>query len=97
MPAPGKECGEPSGAACGVQRHARPPAAEVLGHDRLVDSEQSAARFGVVAGGLLLVGGDSADALGDYRAALQLVVVQQAPDLGQPGVDERAVVFPGPG
>jgi hypothetical protein len=27
----------------------------------------------------------------------QLLVVQQPPDLGQPGVDESAVVVPGPG
>jgi hypothetical protein len=34
--------GEPAGSACGVQRHARLPAAEAFGHDRFVGSEQPA-------------------------------------------------------
>ena len=70
---------------------------EVIGHDRPIDSKQPAARFGVVAGGLLPVGGDGADALGDYGTVLQLVVLHQPPDLGQPGVDKRTVVVSGPG
>lgn len=97
MPALGEELGETAGPACGVQRDARSPAAEVLGHDRLVDSEQPAARVRVIAGGMLLVGGDGADALGEHAMVPQLLVIQQPPDLRQPGVDEFAVVVPGPG
>ena len=97
MPAPGQEPGEPAGTAGGVQRHARHPAAQVLGHDGLVDSEQPAARFRVIADRLLLVGEDGADALGGYAAVPQLLVIQELPDLGQPGVGERAVVVSGPG
>jgi hypothetical protein len=81
MSAPGKELGEAAGPAGGVQCHARFPVAEVLGHDRLVGREQPAARLGVVAGGLLLVGGDGADPLGEHRAVPQLLVIQQPPDL----------------
>jgi hypothetical protein len=50
MPALGQELGETAGPARGVQRHARLPTAEVLGHDRLVGREQPAARRRVVAG-----------------------------------------------
>jgi len=45
----------------------------------------------------LLVGQDGADALGDYAAVSQLLVIEQPPDLGQPGVGECAVVVPSPG
>ena len=97
MSVPGEQLGETAGSARGVQRHARRPAAEALGHDRLVGSEQPAHRFRVIAGGLLLVGGDGADPPGEHATVPQLLVVQQPPDLGQPGVDECAVVVPGPG
>ena len=46
---------------------------------------------------MLLVGGDGADALGEHAAVPQLLVIQQPPDLSQPGIDEFAVVVPGPG
>ena len=88
MPAPGEELGEPAGPAGGVQRHARLPAVEVLGHDRLVDREQPAARLRVVAGRQLLVGGNGADPLGEHATVPQLLVIQQPPDLGQPGLSE---------
>ncbi len=97
MPALSEELGEPPGSACGVQRHARLPAADVLSYHRLVGGEQSAARLRVIAGGLLLVGSDGADPLCEYAAVPQLVVVQQPPDLGQPGIGEFAVVVSGPG
>jgi hypothetical protein len=32
---------------------------------------------------------------GEYAAAPQLLVIQQPPDLGQPGIGERTVVIPG--
>jgi hypothetical protein len=96
VPAPGQELGEAAGPARGVQRHARNPAAQVLGHDRLVGREQPAARLRVIAGGLLPVGGHRADALGEHPPVPQLVVIQQPPDLGQPGFGELAVVVPGP-
>ena len=73
------------------------PAAEVLGHDRFVGREQPAARLGVIAGGLRPVGGDGTSALGEHAAVPQLLVIQQPPDLGQPGLGEFAVVVPGPG
>src|SRR5713226_1440409 len=85
------------GPAGGVQRHARFPVAEVLGHDRLVGREQPAARLRVVAGGLLLVGGDGADPLGEHRAVGQLLVIQEPPDLGGPGIGELPVLISGPG
>ena len=97
MAAAGQELGETAGPAGGVQGHARLPAAEVLGDDRLVGREQAAARIGVIAGRLLLVGGDGADARRSYAAAAQALIVQQPPDLGQPGLGERAVVLSGPG
>lgn len=71
MPASGEELGETAGPACGVQRHTGFPALEVLGHDRLVDSEQPAARVLVIAGGMLLVGSDGADTLGEYATLPQ--------------------------
>jgi hypothetical protein len=67
------------------------------GHDRLIGREQAAARLRVVAGGLLLAGGGGADPPGEHRAVPQLLVIQQPPDLGQPGLGEFAVVIPGPG
>ena len=70
MPALGEELGETAGPASGVQRHARLPAAEVLGHDRLVDCEQPTARVRVVSGGLLL------DQYGNVLKSLQNNVVR---------------------
>jgi hypothetical protein len=92
-----RELGEAAGHAGGVQCHAGCPAAEALGHDRLVGRGQPAASPRVIAGGLLLVGGDGADAPGEHRAILQHLVIQQPPDLGQPGIGELTVVIPGPG
>jgi len=97
MPAAGEEPGEAPGPAGGVQGHAGLPAVEVFGHDRLVDREQPAARVLVVAGGVLLVGGDGADLLGEHTTAAQLLVIEQPPDLGQPGFSECAVVISSPG
>ena len=97
VPASGEELGETAGPACGIQRHAGDPAAEALGHDRLVGCEQPAARLRVIAGGLLLVGGHGADALGEHAAVPQLLVIKQPPDLGQPGIDEFTVMLPSPG
>jgi hypothetical protein len=74
MPVPGEELGETAGSACGVQRHARHPAAEAPGHDRLVGREQPAPRFRVIAGGLLLAGGDGADAPGGHATVPQLQI-----------------------
>ena len=62
--------------AGGVQCYAGLPAAEVLGHDRLVSGEQPAARFGVIAGGLLLAADDGADPLGEYALASAARTVQ---------------------
>ena len=67
----------------------------VLGHDRLIGREQPAACLRVIAAGLLLVSGNGADALGEHAAVPQLLVIQQPPDLGQPGLGELAVVVPG--
>jgi hypothetical protein len=97
MPAPGQELGEPAGPAGGVQRHARLPARQILGHDRLVSGEQPAARVRVIAGRQLLVGQHGADPLGEYAAVPQLLVIKQAPDLSQPGISEGSVVVSGPG
>ena len=97
MPAPSQELGESPGPAGGVQRHARLPAGEVLSYDRLVGREQPAARLRVVAGRHLLVDGGGADLLNQHAAVPQLLVIQQPPDLGQPGLGERAVVVSGPG
>jgi hypothetical protein len=97
VPALGEELGEAAGPAGGVQRHAGLPAAQVLGDDRLVDGEQPAARLGVIAGRLLPVGQDGADAVGGYTSVPQLLVIEQPPDLGQPGVGEGAVMVPSPG
>ena len=69
MPPPGEDLGEAPGPASGVQGHARLPAVEEFGHDRLVDREQPAARMLVVTGGVLLVGGDGADLLGMHTTA----------------------------
>jgi hypothetical protein len=54
-------------------------------------------RLGVIVGGLLPVGGDGADALGVHAAVPQLLVIQQPPDLCQPGVSKCAVVVSRPG
>jgi len=35
--------------------------------------------------------------VGEHATVPQLLVIQQPPDLGQPGIDEFAVVAPGPG
>ena len=40
---------------------------------------------------------DSRTTLGEYAAVPQRLVIQQPPDLGQPGIGEFAVVVPGPG
>jgi hypothetical protein len=41
-------------------------------------------------------GGDAADALREHATVPQLVVIQEPPDLSQPGLDERAVVVASP-
>ena len=97
MPASGKELGEAASPAGGVQRHARLPTTQVLGHDRLVGGEQPAAGLCIIAGRLLLVSEDGADPLGEHAAVLQLFVIQELSDLGQPAVGERPVVVSGPG
>jgi len=66
-------------------------------HDRLVHREQATARLRGIACRPLAVGGDRADPLGQHAAAAQLLVIEQPPDLGQPGIGEGAVVIPGPG
>lgn len=43
------------------------------------------------------VGDHRADALGEHRAVTQILIIQQPPDLGQPGFGECAVVIPDPG
>jgi len=73
------------------------PAGEVLSHYRLVGSKQPAASLRVVAGRHLLVNGGGADLLNQHAAVPQLLVIQQPPDLGQPGLRECAVVVSGPG
>jgi hypothetical protein len=45
---------------------------------------------------LLLVGEDGADAFSEDAAVPQLLVSQQPPDLGQPGIGECAAVVTGP-
>jgi hypothetical protein len=45
----------------------------------------------------LLVGEDCTDPPGGYAAVSQLLIIQQPPYLGQPGVGECAVVIPSPG
>jgi hypothetical protein len=59
--------------------------------------ENSPPPFPRIAGGLLLVGGDGADALGALAAVPQLLARQRPPELGQPGAGECAVVVLGPG
>jgi hypothetical protein len=71
--------------------------AQVLGRDWLVHREQPAGSLLVIAAGLLLVGGDGADLLDKHPAVPQLLVGQQPPDLGQPGLGEFTVMIPGPG
>jgi hypothetical protein len=85
----------PRGAARGRIRPVPAGGREVLGHDRLIGREQPAACLRVIAAGLLLVSGNGADALGEHAAVPQLLVIQQPPDLGQPGLGELAVVVPG--
>jgi hypothetical protein len=97
VPALSQELGETPGPARGVQRHARRPAGEIFSYYRLVGSEQPAARLRVIAGRHLRVDGDGADPLNQHAAVPQLLVIQQPPDLRQPGVGEGAVVVPGPG
>jgi hypothetical protein len=92
MPAPGEELGEAAGPAGGVQRHARLPAAEVLGHDQLVGSEQPAAGLLVIADGLLLVGGDGTDTLGEHATVPQLLVIQQRDALEAEQISQRVLI-----
>src|SRR5258708_34301757 len=73
---------------------ARLPAGKVLSYDRLVGREQPAASIRVVAGRYLLVDGGGADLLNQHAAVPQPLVIQQPPDLGQPGLTERAAVVP---
>src|SRR6516225_6098149 len=59
--------------------------------------EQVSAGYDAEAGGHLLVDGRGADLLNQHAAVPQLLVIQQPPDLGQPGLREGAVVVSGPG
>nr|WP_284292531.1 hypothetical protein [Luteimicrobium album] len=95
--APGREVlREPAGSARRVQRDPAFPVLQERGDDGLVQGEQPAASPRVVAGGRLLIGGRGVDRFDEDPAVAQLRVVEQSPDLRDPGLDERTVMVSGP-